>query len=112
MRVSEADSLARQMKRESRRLIETDQSEPGSPMETKALEAWKRQRPALYQAMQERNALQAMAHVLVEKLLVAEHDLRAEGLPPSDARTQAYADTMMMEPDEADLKLLGEATTA
>lgn len=87
--------LAKAMKAESQALIEKDDL-PGSPMETQAIETWKTQNPKLYSAMKDYGALEAMAHVVVNRMLDQETALVKAGWNPADARTEAYRDQMML----------------
>lgn len=95
---AEMDRLAAWAIRESQAMARANVSEPGSLMEREAIRAWKAQRPDLYLAMQERQALRALAHVLVEKTVQAQLEKVREGMPLSDARLEAYAENMMMDP--------------
>jgi hypothetical protein len=95
-RREELNGIAKRAKAESLRLVEAQVSEPGSRMETEAIADWKAQNPTLYQIMKDQGALEALAHVVVERRLKQERELVKAGLNPSDARTEAYRDQMML----------------
>jgi hypothetical protein len=92
-----AYELAQWAKTESRKLVETETSWPGSPMETELINLWKGQRPDLLAAMKEFGAIRHLAHVLVEKSGEQEMGMIRQGMPPSDAREQAKADCWMLD---------------
>lgn len=100
MRTKEADSLANWAKVESLMLVTEGRSEPGSPREKEAIRGWKAQRPDLFAAMSERQALRNLAHVLVQRTVDQERAYLRAGMPLDEARVQAFADWMMMEEGE------------
>jgi hypothetical protein len=89
--------MAEEMKAESQALIDKEISEPGSRMETEAIETWKNNNPTLYRVMKERGALEATAHVVVHRILEQAKRMTKAGMPPSEARTEAYRDQMMLD---------------
>lgn len=102
MNKQEKMALAKWAKTESRKLVEAETSEPGSPMETELIGLWRGQRPDLLKAMQEYGAVKQLAHVLVEKAGQQTMELIRQGMPLSDARLQAQADWWMLDPGETD----------
>jgi hypothetical protein len=111
MRNVEADRLAKWAKAESRKLVR-DGEKPGSRMETEAIQNWKSLRPDLHRAMQERGALRALAHVLVDRMASQVEAYLKEGYPMDDARVTAYSDWMMMEEATPAPRRLPDPTTA
>jgi|GEM_PF-4730769 len=105
------ESLATWAKTESRKLIEQEESMPGSPLESELIDLWKGQNPTLHRMMTEMQALEALAHVVVERSIAEEMMLYRSGMPLSDARMQAVADWWMLDPDEGAPKAPDEATT-
>ena len=104
--------LAQWAKTESRKLVEAETSQPGSPMETDLISLWERQRPDLLSGMKQYGAVRHLAHVLVEKAGAQEMDLIRQGMPPSDAREQAQADWWMLDGGATSLPFLAAQTTA
>ena len=108
----EMATLAKWAKTESRQLVDSETSQPGSPMETELISLWQKQRPDLLKAMQEYGAVRHLAHVLVEKAGAQEMELIRQGTPPSDAREQAQADWWMLDGSQMSQPFLGAQTTA
>jgi hypothetical protein len=94
----EADHVANWARRESRRLEKTWPS--GSPMENRVLAGWKVNRPKMCEALEKRNALKALAHVLVNEAVEAERRNQRAGLPLPDAREEAARDWLLSEPED------------
>ncbi len=107
-----ARALSMWSKTESRKLVEAETSQPGSPMETWLIDLWQKQRPDLISAMQPFGAIKHLAHVLVERAGDQEMDLIRQGMPLSDARMMAQADWLMLDSSQTNPRALDEATTA
>lgn len=89
--------LAKSVKAESAKMVETEESFPGSPVETEMKETWRVNKPAMYKVMVEQGALDALAHVVVERMIKRVDQLETEGWNPSDAKTEAYRELMMLD---------------
>jgi hypothetical protein len=81
---------------ESRKLLP---DEPGSPLETDVIATWRRTSPQMAARLEAAGALEAAAHVLVDRMLKAERVYEAAGMPPTDAREQAEQEWLMLEPE-------------
>lgn len=98
--MDDAEDVARWALTESTKLQETDPI--GSPMEERVLETWRTKRPKMVAELARYGAVEALAHVLVERCLETEKKLLQSGLPLADAREQAERDWLMLQPEEED----------
>ena len=89
--------LAKTAKAESAKMVESGRSEPGSPVENEMMETWRVNKPEMYQTMLELGALDALAHMVVMRMIDRERQMEDEGWSPSDARTEAYRELMMLD---------------
>lgn len=96
--MDETAEVARWALTESKKLQETDPM--GSPLETQLLETWEAKRPKMVARLAKYGALEALAHVLVDRFLRSETANLEVGLPPTDATEQAGRDWLMSEPED------------
>ncbi len=85
--MDEAKDIARCALTESKKLQKTDPI--GSPMKERVLETWRTKRPKMVAELARYGALEALAHLLVERCLETEKKFLQSGLPLADAREQA-----------------------
>lgn len=93
-------------KQESAKLAE--EMPVGSKLETDLIEHWKVHSPKMAARMEKAGALEAAAHVLVDQMLEEAKQLRKAGMPATDAREQAEAGWLLMEPESEPESLMLE----
>jgi len=97
-----ADKFVTWVKKESKRLQAEEGDFPGPKigMELEAITHWKANRPQMMKRLEAAGAVEAAAHVLVDRAVTEADQLIEQGMPYPDAMERGMADWMMMGPED------------
>lgn len=97
-------------KTESRKLARTWPA--GGQAEQKLIDHWTRHSPEMVKELKAASVLEEMAHVLHWRAMDAEAMYLKSGMAPTDAREQAEAEWLLMDPDNPNLPPLDQTTSS
>jgi len=92
-----------QIKLEYQRLQRNEEVLHNQVLHRRILKTWREQSPAMWGRLQAAKLTEALAFVMQQRMWQMTDELEAAGYPPTDAREQAEAEHLMLEP-EADLQ--------
>ena len=97
-----------QILREAAALDADEEHLHNNRMQETILETWKRDSPRMWARLERANLAPALAKVLQARMWERKAELMRAGLPITDAREQAEAENLMLEPEDPDEKLTAD----